>query len=37
MIIGFPGQHEGAVCPVAFGFKTEMIELLNRWRDFETD
>ena len=33
-IIGFLGQHEGAIYPDAFGRKAEMIELVGRWRDF---
>ena len=33
-IIGFLGQHEGAIYPDAFGRKAEMIELVRRWRDF---
>ena len=36
-IIGFLGQHEGAIYPDAFGRKAEMIELVSRWRNFETD
>ena len=34
IIIGFLGQHEGAIYPDAFGRKAEMIELVGRWRDF---
>ncbi|WP_336966872.1 DUF7673 family protein [Sphingobium aquiterrae] len=33
-IVGFLGQHEGAIYPDAFGCKAEMIELVGRWRDF---
>ena len=33
IIIGFLGQHEGAIYPDAFGRKAEMIELVRRWRD----
>jgi len=36
-IIGFLGQHEGAIYPDAFGRKAEMIELVRRWRDFAED
>lgn len=36
-IIGFLGQHEGAIYPDAFGRKAEMIELVLRWRDFAED
>jgi len=36
-IIGFLGQHEGAIYPDAFGRKAEMIELVRRWRDFPDD
>lgn len=32
-IIGFLGQHEGAIYPDAFGRKDEMIDLASRWRD----
>ncbi|CCW19726.1 hypothetical protein EBBID32_40960 [Sphingobium indicum BiD32] len=35
-IIGFLGQHQGAIYPDAFGRKAEMIELVGRWRDFES-
>lgn len=34
-IIGFLGQHEGAIYPDAFGRKQEMIELVERWRNFD--
>ena len=37
IIIGFLGQHEGAIYPDAFGRKAEMIELVRRWRDFAED
>lgn len=33
-IIGFLGQHEGAIYPDALGRKAEMLELVRRWRDF---
>src|SRR3546814_20654649 len=33
-IVGFLGQHEGAIYTDAFGCKAEMIELVGRWRDF---
>jgi len=36
-IIGFLGQHEGAIYPDAFDRKTEILELVHRWRYFETD
>jgi len=36
-IIGFLGQHEGAIYPDAFGRKDEMIDLVRRWRNFETE
>ena len=36
-IVGFLGQHEGAIYPDAFDRKAEMIDLVQRWRDFETD
>ena len=36
-IIGFLGQHEGAIYPDAFGRKAAMIELVRRWRDFAED
>src|SRR3546814_5648982 len=31
-IVGFLGQHEGAIYPVASGCKAEMIELVGRGR-----
>jgi hypothetical protein len=34
-IIGFLGQHEGAVYPDAFGRKAEILDLVRRWRDFD--
>ncbi|GAY24703.1 MULTISPECIES: DUF7673 family protein [Sphingobium] len=36
-IIGFLGQHEGAIYPDAFGRKTDMVELVQRWRQFDGD
>lgn len=34
-IIGFLGQHEGAIYPDTFGRKHELIELVDRWRNFD--
>lgn len=36
-IIGFLGQHEGAIYPDAFGRGPEMAELVGRWRNFDSD
>ena len=36
-IIGFLGQHEGAIYPDAFARKAEMIEHVHRRRDFNND
>ena len=36
-IIGFLGQHEGAIYPDAFARKAEMIELVHCRRDFNND
>lgn len=34
-IVGFLGQHEGAIYPDAFGRREKMIDLVRRWRDFD--
>ena len=36
-IIGFLGQHEGAIYPDAFARKAELIEHVHRRRDFNND
>ena len=36
-IIGFLGQHEGAIYPDTFGRGADMAELVGRWRRFDTD